>query len=198
MNKSQCTHQLQTAVNKSTQLLPHQLYLLDNVLPNDVRAELKQWIDDPINDFYWQQIKFSNKTHERYTVNLIENCVIEDLYNIFPKITPQIQERLSLPKDCEFKGLSLWRDLAGYHMDGHTDNPVIYAAMQIYLFDTVDSECGTVFDVNSENTLVPFKPNTGYLLNNTVPPRLTHWIAMPVPPGQERVSIYAIWTGSKS
>lgn len=196
MNKSQCIQQLRTAVNKSPQLVPHQLYLLDNVLPLDASLEIDQWIKDPINDFYWQKVKYANKTHERKKVNLIENSVVEELYNIFPKITSQVQERLNLPKDSQFQGLSLWRDLPGYNMTGHTDNPVIYAAMQIYLFDTVDSDCGTVFNVNGKDTLIPFKPNTGYLLNNTVQPRLEHWIAKTVPPEQERVSIYAIWTGS--
>lgn len=86
----------------------------------------------------------------------------------------------------KFTNVSIWRDQHPYCISDHVDNDQVKAAMQIYL-STGMPDTGTWFG----STEIPFELNTGYIMNNRN--KLPHGMKHPVPLGQTRYSLYALF-----
>ncbi len=85
-------------------------------------------------------------------------------------------------------GLFLWRDFAGFRSDWHPDDFTHCPTAQVYIDG--DEVNGTSFRVNNEEITIPFKPNTGYLMDNRY--QLIHGMLTPVQ-NKVRQSIYLIY-----
>ena len=73
-------------------------------------------------------------------------------------------------------GLFLWRDFVGFKSDWHPDDFTQHPTAQIYIEGDVDQ--GTSFIINGKEHTIPFKPNTGYLMDNRY--QLVHGMITPV------------------
>ena len=85
-------------------------------------------------------------------------------------------------------GLFLWRDFAGFRSDWHPDDFTRAPTAQIYVDGEEDQ--GTSFVINGKEHTIPFKPNTGYLMDNRY--QIVHGMLAPV---REKIrqSIYLIY-----
>lgn len=135
----------------------------------------------------WQQ---KTQPH-RQEVNWESESVVEEAHEIFLAQTKQINQ-IFPDLDLKFLGLNIWKDTAGYRIRPHTDNPVILAALQIYLTTNPDIDLGTEFIKDQLRVNVPGKINCGYLANNSAP--ILHKTTNTVPTGHVRYCLYAIWS----
>ena len=85
-------------------------------------------------------------------------------------------------------GLFLWRDFENYMSYWHPDDFTRSPTMQIYVDGENDQ--GTSFRIGNEEIKLPFKPNTGYLLDNRC--QLIHGMLTPIRK-KVRQSIYLIY-----
>jgi hypothetical protein len=91
-----------------------------------------------------------------------------------------------------------WFVQLGYEITEHKDNPNIDISMQIYLFDCPE-KYGTTFIVNEESIDIPFKHNTGYLLNQQeYNDRLIHWSTNKLAGSLPRYSLYLRWSTERN
>ena len=127
----------------------------------------------------------------RFKLTWEAESVIEELHEICQAQTTCI-EKLYQKKLGSFKGIVIWRDHHGYKLDWHQDNPVIGMSIQIYL-DGSNVNPGTEFKLDSGNLVVPFVPNTGYIVDQSDPRRPLHRVAGEVPHDQVRYSLFVIW-----
>lgn len=134
----------------------------------------------------WQQKIQPN----RQEVNWDPDTVVEEAHEILLAQTGKINQIFPAQK-LKFLCLNIWKDTAGYRIRPHTDNPVILAALQIYLTTNLDLDLGTEFIKGPLRVNVPGKVNCGYLANNSTP--IPHKTTNIVPPGYIRYCLYAIW-----
>lgn len=85
-------------------------------------------------------------------------------------------------------GLFLWRDFRGFKSDWHPDDFTRAPTAQIYVDG--DQEQGTSFKIDNKETVIPFEPNTGYLMDNRY--QIVHGMISPVQ-NRVRQSIYLIY-----
>lgn len=127
----------------------------------------------------------------RQEINWDPDTVVEETHEIFLAQTSKINEIFPEQK-LKFLGLNIWKDTTGYHIKQHTDNPVIIAAIQIYLTENSNLDLGTEFTKDQLTVNIPGKINCGYLANNSRP--IPHNTTNTVPEGYVRYCLYAIWT----
>lgn len=85
-------------------------------------------------------------------------------------------------------GTTLWRDFEGYYCGWHPDDYTRLPTAQIYVAGEEDQ--GTSFKINGVDVRIPFKPNSGYLMDNQFQP--VHGMLTTIRQ-QIRQSIYLIY-----
>ena len=115
------------------------------------------------------------------------DSILEVSHVILENITPQMSKIFN--KDLKFNGVDLWKDMPGYTISKHTDNPEFNASLQIYIKNL--PYLSTVFEHNGITVTDP-NPGNGYLADNTV--GIPHWLNGIVPENYERFSLHATWS----
>jgi hypothetical protein len=170
------------------------LRLVTNVFGQALISKLNQYFDHNYHSDLWQPETDTygvpmDKT-PRYKLAWDAESVIEETHEICQGLTPVLAE-LYLEAPKKFEGITIWRDHPGYDLAWHTDNPVISASLQVYISGS-ERNPGTEFKTGNSSMIVPFVPNTGYICHRTgLNP--VHRVAHPVPAGEVRYSLFAIW-----
>jgi hypothetical protein len=177
--------------NKSS--ITESLSTLNNVLPQKACENLWNYIQ---NTNQWQSIEDGFYQKNRRKIVWQSDTIIEELHCAFEQVTDAINEQSESVSQHNFIGISLWEDTDGYNIDWHTDNNLLSAAVQVYLFDTCPKQCGTTFQLENSLAELPFVHNTGYLIDQQTNP-LVHKTSHPTPAGVKRYSLYASWSFSE-
>lgn len=156
------------------------LFAVNDVIDPDLIDRLR--LDDLGS--YKQTPQLRQEFLPRRTIHEYNGSVLEDISNNIRSKLPHINSLLDTSYTQVL--ISYWRDLPGFEMSTHIDNPRIDIAMQIYL-DAPDENFGTVFysatesDVDEKDDIqkwylnnydLPVRhtfkslPNTGYLMFN--------------------------------
>jgi hypothetical protein len=187
---SSATAHAKSAIKNSKSVIDN-FKLVTDILSPDILIKLKEFIDT-VDEKEWNVVP-RQEFFPRKVINWVSDTVIEELYTVMDNLTSDINEQFNTT-DKKFFGLALWRDTDGYEMPEHKDNSVIDISMQLYLFDCPE-RYGTTFRVNEKSIDVPFKHNTGYLLNQQeYDDRLVHWSTNKLTSGLPRYSLYLIWS----
>jgi hypothetical protein len=163
------------------------VYTINNGLTPQALDNLRTYIATASS---WSIVDGQNDLNRR-KITWDPDTIIEELHIAFENLTPLING-IFTGKEKHFDGIQLWKDEAGYFIGYHTDNSNIAVSMQWYLFDNVPVDCGTTFVGDTEEVIVPYVANTGYLAADTS--QITHKTTNSTPPGIIRYSLYAVWT----
>lgn len=185
------TKHLETLVLDSVPYDNH-FKVLSDCLPRDVISKLHSYIFKSTN-LDWQVSEINSEV-PRKKITWDSDTIIEELHCAFENITPTINKVFPKKMQHNFIGLSLWEDSEDYVMGWHVDNPILSANLQIYLFDKCPEYCGIKFSIDGNNVSIPYKHNTGYLLDQSLENRYCHRISNPVPPNCKRYSLYVSWS----
>ena len=171
------------------------MYTVKDILPVEACNKLKKYINN-IDDTQWQPTEEKFYKQNRRKITWDSDTIIEELHYSFEKITDNINKIFPNQQHHNFIGISLWEDTGGYNFNWHTDNELLSSALQIYLFDCPQNY-GTTFNINNIEYALPFKHNTGYFIDQSVRPMLTHKTTSIVPDGIKRYSMYVSWSFTK-
>lgn len=160
------------------------LYLIENFLPDKMLNKIHEYLISP--DALWES---ADSYPNRYKINWQANTVIEELRISLNTLTSALNNEFS--RNNTFIGLTLWKDLPGYSISKHIDNPVIDIAIQVYL-SHIDYKLGTCFEKEEKQVNIDYKKNCGYLMDNQE--KIIHYMIKPVPKNYTRYSLYAIWS----
>jgi hypothetical protein len=186
---STATNHASVAIQNSTPVTD-KFRLINNVLSQDLLDKIKKFIDT-VDNSEWKLVPWQ-EFNPRTAIHWIPESVIEEIHCIGVNLTDQINKIFNI-SDKKFQGLQLWKDIPGYINPRHQDNPIIDVSMQIYLFDC-PSKYGTTFELEKEQLNLPFKHNTGYIINQKpVNERLWHWTTNRLVDDYDRYSLYFIW-----
>jgi hypothetical protein len=175
--------------NKKT--VSNSLCTLENVLPESACKKLWDYIQIADN---WQLIEDKFYQNNRKKIVWDSDTIIEELHCAFEQATEKINQIFQSDQKQNFIGIAVWKDSEEYSIGWHTDNPLLSSALQIYLFDTCPSECGTTFKINNVDIDLPFVHNTAYLADHNMDNKLLHKTTQPTPTGIKRYSLYASWS----
>jgi hypothetical protein len=181
---NETTERLVTQIAQREQTACPDLFLVNDVFPESLLDKLTNYAVNK-SDGWVSEVNQKLRTK----LNWESDSVIEELHISLENLTEQISDIFHRKE--HFLGLSIWKDLPGYKIKKHTDNPEIDAAMQVYLLDGPQN-LGTIFEFESTNISVPYRKNCGYLASNR--PGIPHYLDIPVPDLYTRYSLYAIWS----
>lgn len=170
-------------INANKTTCPH-IFAVENFLYPPLLHKFLRYLDSYDN---WKPVEFP--LVGRQILNWEADTVVEEVHVCMESITKEVNGLLSTTHD-KFLGLNIWKDVAPYRIEPHTDNPVIGTSLQIYL-NNCDANLATNFLYDGEEIALPYNSNSGYVMNNDF--RITHWMNTPIPAGFNRYSLYAIW-----
>ena len=129
----------------------------------------------------------------RSKLNFIADTPIEETHIVIENLTETLNSLFS--RKNKFNGITIWKDVTGYQIGEHTDNPIIDFALQVYLTDNI--KFGTKFFLDIGELQLHNKKNLCYLMDNTCNIRhsfdsriLQNNIKLDNP----RYSLYASWS----
>lgn len=161
------------------------LWHIEKFLPDEVWNSIRtQILSIPDNEYSSRHEPMRN----RLAISNPKNNFYHELLSIvigMNRITETITNKSNLRNP---PGLFLWRDLKGFKSDWHPDDFTRLPTMQIYIDG--DENQGTSFKIDDDEITIPFRPNTGYLIDNQY--QILHGMLTPV---QEKIrqSIYLIY-----
>lgn len=165
----------------------NRLFLVESVIDNQLADRLQSLFnkDQP----GWSNSDFDTTPGRIQNISQIPIVIETEVY-ARDVLAPMVSTVLN--KSVKFIGASFWWDFEGYRLKEHYDLPGINYALQMYL-DAPGSNVSTLgtgfYNDQSELvTKIPYKHNTGYLLEN--PWAVLHGMDMEVPQGHQRKSIY--------
>jgi len=167
------------------------LFTLENVLPESACEKLWHYVQTTNK---WNSIEDAFYQQNRKKITWESDTVIEELHCAFEQTTEKINQIFQPAQKQNFIGIAVWEDSEEYSIGWHTDNPLLSSALQIYLFDTCPSECGTTFKINNVDVDLPFVHNTAYLADQNLDNKLLHKTTHPTPAGIKRYSLHASWS----
>lgn len=182
---------------KHSKSVTDQLKLVENVFDQSLMVKLEEYFTANYNSDLWTSettaygVPMDNIP--RFKLAWDPESVIEELHEVCQALTPLVQD-IYPDATRKFDGIVIWRDHAGYDLAWHTDNPVIEVSLQIYLSGSARNP-GTEFKTGESTLTLPFIPNTGYIVNHCGK-RPVHRVAHPVPEGEVRYSLFALWKHS--
>lgn len=187
-------HASQSLQNNTLTDIPN-LYKIDNFLSHDIISKLNSYLNSSTTNWHpapgIDQYSTYNQNKLRYQINWDPDTVVEEIRTMIESLTTLVNK--IYPQDIlKFLGINLWKDSAGYKIHSHTDNPIIAAALQIYLTEADNVDLGTSFFYKGATVRIPGVVNSGYLLCNAYP--VPHRTTSEIPNGTTRYSLYAIWT----
>jgi hypothetical protein len=162
----------QIAIDNAAILRPD-LYSIENLFDPAELTELVELID---KETQWQ-VQELQETMPRLTLPWVTDGLLDQVWSMLNQLDYSRFE-------FKFLNVSIWKDLPGYCIGDHNDNPGVQAAMQIYL-NNLPKELGTWFD----DIEIPYVQNSGYIMNNQHQPR--HGMKHSVPVNSVRYSLYA-------
>jgi hypothetical protein len=172
-----------------------QLKLVENAFDQSMLSKLQEYFNANYSSNLWgpETTAYGIPMDNIPRVKLAwdPESVIEELHEVCRALTPNVLEMYP-DAQRKFDGIVIWRDHPGYNLAWHTDNPVIEVSLQIYLSGSSRNP-GTEFKTENSSLIVPFVPNTGYIVNHSGNKRPMHRIAHPVPEGEIRYSLFALW-----
>jgi len=165
------------------------LFELTDILPNGAIDKLKHYIEDSNNQWEIQESYDPDYENlQRKKIAWHADSIIEELHDALEKQTQVASDIVG--EDLSFIGVTLWHDSKGFDLGWHTDNPILKATLQIYLFG--NDAPGTVFKVNNTEHEVVFESNKGYFAKQNTSERPSHKIKHAVK--GERYSLFAMWS----
>lgn len=192
----QCANSIKLSLEKRNSV-NHSLSTIQKVLPENALLKLQKYIEN--SNVFWQTVDEGtySQPNTRRKVTWDADTIVEELHVAFEKVTNSINKFFPSNQQQNFIGISLWKDTGGYKMDWHTDNPILSCAIQLYLFDTCPTQCGTTFIVDDNQVEIPFVSNSGYVAFHNVDEKLMHKASCIVPENVVRYSLYASWSLTK-
>lgn len=183
---------------KHSKSITEQLKLVENVFDQSMLTKLHEYFRANYDSDLW----VPETTTYGVPMTKVLRCkltwdtesVIEELHEVCQALTPVVIEMYP-DAQRKFNGIVIWRDHPGYDLTWHTDNPVVEVSLHIYLSGATLNP-GTEFKIADSSLTVPFIPNTGYIVNHCGNKRPVHRVAHPVPEGEVRYSLFAIWKHS--
>jgi hypothetical protein len=169
------------------------IWQIKNIFNENLLGKLQNHLDT-VSDDCWSMVE-GQENRSRRKLTWQADTVIEEMHEICSGLTDYINKRFS-DFNKNFLGISIWKDQQGYTMSWHQDNPIIDIGMQIFLFDRVSPEYGTVFKIDEKEYLVPYISNTGYIIVQNQQLTTLHKPAMPLASNQIRYSLYSVWSRS--
>lgn len=171
------------------QVINENLCVLKNVFNDSATEKLKKYINQ-VSKKDWSTEQGQEKLNRR-KLTFKADTALEEFHIALENITKYLQT-IYPELNLKFDGMMLWQDKKGYYISSHTDNPIIAVSMQIYLYDTAPTQCGTRFYLDNQIFDVEYIHNSGYLINQTND-KLTHESMCPTPADAVRYSVYAVW-----
>lgn len=166
--------------------ISNNILLIKNVFTTELIHKLYSYILNHVDQPWESETdEYGNlQTLPRQKVRWHAESVIEETHEIFQALGETVLQKVKL--NSNFRGMTLWKDLPGYTLQWHQDNPVIDVSMQVYLAGN-SKQPGTQF----RNFTVPFVPNTGYILYQTLG-RTEHCLSGTV--SDTRYSLFSMWS----
>lgn len=165
--------------------ISEQLYTIEGILPNETLIKLREIIDTS-NEWVTQESTGYKSDPLRQKLDFKLDTVIEEVYTAMDNLNHVMEDFVGIEMD--FLGVTVWKDKKGYDLPWHTDNPIIVATLQVYLFG--DNQPGTTFETDDSNFTCRFKTNTGYVAKQHIK-RPMHKLEKPV--SSERCSLFFMW-----
>jgi len=163
-------HSIDNAISVATDL-----WHLTNFFPQETLASLLSDIEKTTE---WD-LQEMQEDKPRQVLPEKKKRILDNLYGYL--------DSLDFSKfNIKFANVRIWKDLPGYYIDAHVDNPGVESSLQLYL-NLGPVELGTWFgDVE-----IPYVQNSGYIMNNRL--KLSHGMKHPVPENFNRYSLYALF-----
>lgn len=165
------------------------VFLLENFLDPLLIEKLYKYITTADNWVEQEDYHPGDYQNNRLKINWESDTVIEEAHVVFENLTDAINQIYK--RNNKFVGINLWKDINGYQIPRHADNPDIDIAMQIYL-NSEQGNLGTKFEYQDVTIETPYSQNCGYIMDNEG--KIIHYFDSAIPPNYVRYSIYAIWT----
>lgn len=169
------------------------LYSVKEPFTSDALKKLHHYLHDG-SDKPWEQETTSDykiMDVARRKISWQAESIVEEMHEVCSQLTDLVAQRCQ--RAIQFHGITLWEDCADYAIDWHTDNPVLAATLQIYLFGDPQNP-GTEFELlDGRRHVCDFVPNTGYFIDQTKH-RLQHRTTGKVPASTLRYSLFSMWT----
>jgi hypothetical protein len=127
--------------------------------------------------------------NNRFKLNWESDTVVEETHIVLENLTEVFNQFYN--KNNKFLGINLWKDITGFSLAKHIDNPDIDLSMQIYLNSSAD-DLGTKFTYQNITINTPYIKNHGYIMDNLG--KVAHYFDAEIPLDYSRYSLYAIWT----
>ena len=176
----------QTRLQQADPIFPG-VFFLDNFLLPDLLTKLQQRLAQPVDWISETTEDLQQAYPNRLKINWEAESVVEETHCVFDALTADINQLFGV--QCEFQNITIWRDLPGYSIGWHQDNPGIALSLQIYLSD--GHNLGTEFRYQDQYCRAQYQQNSGYAMNNQQ--RISHAMTTAVPENHLRTSVYAIW-----
>ena len=173
------------------------LFELTDILPNSALTKLKNYIEDEDNKWeifesydpnYKNLLTTKIRKQKRKKITSHDDSIIEELQLALKSQTQVISDIVG--ENLDFMGATLWQDLEGFDLAWHTDNKILKATLQIYLFGV--NAPGTLFKVDDTEHEVVFESNHGYLSVQNTSGKLQHKIKHTVT--DKRYSLFVMWS----
>ena len=177
---------IESALTNKTKISEY-LYTIKDILPNETLIKLREIIDTS-EDWECQETAGGYEYNPlRQKLGFKMDTVIEEVSTAMNNLNYVMEDIVGI--DMDFLGVTVWRDLSGYNIDWHTDNSILTATLQIYLFG---EDCpGTTFKTDNGEFTCSFKSNTGYVARQHTKDRPMHKIEKTV--SSERCSLFFMW-----
>jgi len=124
----------------------------------------------------------------RAKLNFIAESPIEETHIVIESLTETLNILFS--RKNKFNGITIWKDVEGYKINQHTDNPIIDFALQVYL--TENMKFGTKFFIDIGELQLYNNKNLCYLMDNTC--KIRHSFDSEFNKNFPRYSLYASWS----
>ena len=179
--KSGTIHTLQVLNNLSN--LQNSVTVVKNFFNQTMLDQLLEFCETTES---WQDIG-GGVIDYRKKISWETDNIVEVSHTVLENVTPQMSKIFN--KDLKFNGVDLWKDMPGYTISKHTDNPEFNASLQVYIKNLPYLK--TVFEFNGILETDP-SPGSGYLADNTT--GISHWLDGVVPENYTRFSLHATWS----
>jgi len=181
--KSGTIHTLQVLNNLSN--LQNSVTVVKNFFNQTMLDQLLEFCETTES---WQDIIVGGGVIDyRKKISWETDNIVEVSHTVLENVTPQMSKIFN--KDLKFNGVDLWKDMPGYTISKHTDNPEFNASLQVYIKNLPYLK--TVFEFNGILETDP-SPGSGYLADNTT--GISHWLDGVVPENYTRFSLHATWS----
>lgn len=176
---------------KPVEIIPG-LYKVENVLYPPLFERLLNFIQTREHD--WEKEQGYGRTIDlpRSQLTWLADSPVEEVHTVIENYTKSVNKIFD--KTNIFDCIQIWKDLPGFKLIPHTDNPIIDVGLQIYLSENPGIQEATTFYYRDKVIKFPHKQNSGYLMDNSK--KILHDFNAAIPENDVRFSLHAIWIKS--